>query len=323
MANLYEIQPTDCIGNSRVNINSNFQELNNDVIALDEVAAGLRTDVNRLSSLEEATKKYVNNASFMKESTFTYGFSNIKRPALLANRWVDIYTNVFRDPLKIEIQLEENEGPKAVLLQGRTHVRHVESNTSAWVRLARFGSAAKDIQPEEVLDISSTEGTPFGSLGTQITLQGVYVLQPGIKYVFGLQTYFWLDETAATYLAIVNARGIDGKDRFIAKKPGKYITIGKDVMSITSLYNEIVARGAQNSSIVINGWGADDSFTEQYNNTINPLALQDVQATNKYTNDGQSGTNRIGKRTKYGYGFDEQAIERGVKNSSFIRAIVI
>jgi hypothetical protein len=335
MANLYEIQPTDCIGNSRVNINSNFREVNDELGSLQETVDSLRTDVARLSSLEEATKKYVNNRSFYEESTFVYGFSNIKRPSSLANRWTDIYTNTFRDPLKIQIRLDE--GPKAVLIQGKIHVMHVQTAISAWVRLARFDSPAREIQPVEVLDIASTQGTAVATLGTQVNLNSVYILQPGVNYVFGLQTYFWLDATAAKYLKDLNTfyqergRRIVGgpTGRIIAKNPGPnvdtnpYDLTNADVLNLDQIYYLLVAKGAERSSVVINGWKADDSYKEQYANTINPFALKDIQATNKYLNDGQSGTNRIGKNTKYGYGFDEQAIERGVKNTSWIRAIVL
>lgn len=335
MANLYEIQPTDCIGNSRVNINSNFLEINDELQSLQETIDSLRTDVTRLSSLEEATKKYVNNRSFYEESSFVYGFSNIKRPTTLANKWTDIYTNTFRDPLKIQVRVDE--GPKAVLIQGKTHVRHIQSSISTWIRLARFETAAREAQPVEVLDIASTEGTAIANIGTQVNLNGIYILQPGVNYVFGLQTYFWLDEVAARYQKELNifyedrgSRRVGGpKGRIIAKRPGRKIDpdpnnfMNGESLTLNQLYFLLVAIGANVSSVIINGWQADDPVQEQYANTVNPFALRDVQAINKYLNDGQSGTNRIGKNSKYGYAYDEQYIERGVKNTSWIRAIVL
>lgn len=332
MADLFTIERSECIGNSLPKLNSNFDAINTDLGVLTQAVDEIATAVESLSAAEEATRIYVNNPSFYKESEFTYGYRSVGNTPGLANQWKDVYINQFLDPLKIEIRVEM---PKTVLLHARIHLKHVASTTSVWIRLAQFDTATRDILPSKVLDIASAEAMALYDVGHTINLQAPFVLEPNINYIFGVQTFFWRDDAAVS-----RARQADAGTRLYPNEPALYSPIvkrgaakkkskkgtlisSKEQLNIAEIYQAIVNSNAKFSSVIINGWGTDDSFTEQFNNTASLNTLKDVRAINKYLNDGKSGSNRIGKATKYGYAYDEEYIQKGVKNVSVLRAIVL
>ena len=78
-------------------------------------------------------------------------------------------------------------------------------------------------------------------------------------------------------------------------------------------------------AIIFNGWQLDDSTAEQTNNAKNTNSLKDIQAVNLYDSatNANPGANRMGRRKVYGYTNSTEAIEKEIKNISFIRGSLI
>lgn len=304
MAFLYNIERTECIGNSLPKLNSNFTSLNEDVTVLSDSLARINTDIANLKISEEATRKYVGAPEFYKESSFTYGVNHYYGTPGLQDSWHDVFTNTNRDPLKIRIRIADV--PKTVLLFGRVHLKMRNSTHTAWIRLARFNSMQRDSNPTEVLDIGSLGGDLYTDLEAPVPVQACYLLEPGVEYIFGLQTwFFWWKNARATANGLRQNLG--------------------DKTTPSEIFQSLYAASAPSSSIVVNGWQLDDSFTEQYRNTRDINNLADVQAINRSLEaDTNVGDNRIGKNLKsYGYTYSEEALAKEIKNISFIRAVII
>jgi hypothetical protein len=306
MAFLYNIEKTECIGNSLPKFNSNFTSLNEDITTITETINQLNGDVSALKISEEASRKYVGAPGFYKESSFTYGVNHIYGTPSLQNTWHDIWTNPSKEPLRIKIKIQG--APKAVMLFGRVHLRFAYASHSAWVRLARFSSMQRDAVPMEVLDIASAGGGLYTNVETALPLSAPYLLEPDTEYIFGLQSWFYWWSGAAA--AAKGAR----------KDFGDKTTVAEVLYGFNAYF-------APYASIIVNGWVLDDKFSEQFENTkeANLNNLADVQAVNRSLQmDGYVGDLRIGQNVKkYGYSYTEEALAKEIKNIAFIRAVVL
>lgn len=199
MEYIEQIERTECIGNSLTKINSNFANL-------DEVAVDTKSDLETLATTVQQISSLngpFDRPQFKMESTFTYGANLWTGTPGLVNQWTDLITSSTKPFIPLKVVVSVPNQTRLALITARVHLRSIHNPTSSWVRLGVFNSTEFGVDPIEVLDIAGIEGMTQKSFGVPINLQAVYMLEPNLNYVFGVQTFFHRSARTDKYSSVI------------------------------------------------------------------------------------------------------------------------
>ena len=184
-------------------------------------AVNVINQVNQLTTaLATATGVVANiGTTFYKETSFVYSADTKGGTSGITNMWQNIFANQSLDFLRITVP-NNSPQPQTVRINGSVFMRHINTPTTAWVRLATFSSVSatlaqqtswKNVSPNstfpllatpftaytpstsaiQVLDVATREGNGVSSHGSQVVLDSIYTIPANTTVVFGLQTFLY------------------------------------------------------------------------------------------------------------------------------------
>ena len=190
MATITTIQETECIGTSLKTINTNFSNLNQEIV----------NDTTNIATLSSYVAPIGTTVSLSSNFVYSiYADNGSRVSAAMTNTWQDVFVDSSRTPLRLSCN-NNTSNTYTVLLQGKVYAHNYTMAATSFFRLAQFSSTTNAVvgtadAPTSVIDTAACEGNVSYSHAYNTVLQSVFTIQPNTSYVFGLQT--WVPSSGA------------------------------------------------------------------------------------------------------------------------------
>jgi hypothetical protein len=184
------INSNQYVGDSLSTINNNYANINTQVNNVLTNTSSVSGNVIRKGTTISKTSNFVYGTTLYKE---TGNGDEYPRNTSILDKWVDVYTNPSKDPLRLPSFTNDNYTRNAYL-QGKIYTRNIRMASTSFYRLARFSDNTTST-PLEVVDIAACEGNINYSHSYNTIFKSVYTLLPNTSYIFGLQ--HWWPSTGA------------------------------------------------------------------------------------------------------------------------------